>query len=72
MDQPRYSAKRWEKIFKTQMERRAFERISMKSILRIFRYCRKRIIALSVENRVLKTQLEYYRAIIESDHNKKH
>ena len=54
------------------MERRAFERISMKSILRIFRYCRKRIIALSIENQVLKTQLEYYRAIIESDHNKKH
>ena len=54
------------------MERRAFERISMKSILRIFKYCRKRIIALSIENRVLKTQLEYYRAIIESDHNKKH
>ena len=44
----------------------------MKSILRIFKYCRKRIIALSIENRVLKTQLEYYSAIVESDNYKKH
>jgi hypothetical protein len=44
----------------------------MKSILRIFRYCRKRIIALSVQNRVLKMQLEFYKAIVESDNHKKH
>jgi hypothetical protein len=44
----------------------------MKSILRIFKYCRKRIIALSIENHILKTQLEYYRAIIESNEHKKH
>ena len=44
----------------------------MIAILRIFRYCRKRIIALKVENHILKTQLEYYRAIVESDNQKKH
>ena len=44
----------------------------MKAILRIFKYCRKRIIALSIENKILKTQLEYYRAIVESDNQKKH
>ena len=44
----------------------------MKSILRIFKYARKRIIALSIENQVLKTQLEYYRAIIGSDNYNKH
>ena len=44
----------------------------MIGILRIFKYCRKRLIALSIENRVLKTQLEYYRAIVESDNHKKH
>jgi hypothetical protein len=44
----------------------------MIAILRIFKYCRKRLIALSIENRVLKTQLEYYRAIVESNNHKKH
>ncbi len=44
----------------------------MIGILRIFKYCRKRLIALSIENRVLKTQLEYYRAIVESNNHKKH
>jgi hypothetical protein len=44
----------------------------MKAILRIFKYCRKRIIALSIENQILKTQLEYYKAIVESDNHKKH
>ena len=44
----------------------------MIAILRIFKYCRKRLIALSIENRVLKTQLEYYRAIVESNNQKKH
>jgi hypothetical protein len=31
---------------------------SMKAILRIFKYCRKRIIKLSIENRKLKLQLK--------------
>jgi hypothetical protein len=44
----------------------------MKAILRIFKYCRKRIIALSIENRQLKQQIEYLRAVIQSDHNIKH
>ena len=39
----------------------------MKSILRIFKYARKRIIALALENRRLKARLEIYQAIIESD-----
>ena len=44
----------------------------MKTILRIFKYCRKRIIALSIENRQLKMQIEYLRAVIQSDDNVKH
>ena len=44
----------------------------MKAILRIFRYARKRLIKLSLENKMLKTQLEYYRAIVESDIHRKH
>ena len=44
----------------------------MKAILRIFKYARRRIIALSLENQMLRGQLEYYRAIVESDFNKKH
>ena len=44
----------------------------MKNILRIFKYCRKRIIALSIENRQLKIQIEYLRAVIQSDDNVKH
>jgi len=39
----------------------------MKSILRIFKYARRRIIALALENRRLKARLELYQAIIESD-----
>ena len=39
----------------------------MKSILRIFKYARKRIIAFALENRRLKARLEIYQAIIESD-----
>ena len=46
--------------------------VVMKAILRIFRYARKRLIKLSLENKMLKTQLEYYRAIIESDIHRKH
>tara|TARA_A100001035_G_scaffold279778_1_gene282253 strand:+ start:2197 stop:2331 length:135 start_codon:yes stop_codon:yes gene_type:complete len=44
----------------------------MKAILRIFKFARKRLIKLSIENKMLKTQLEYYRAIIESNTHKKH
>jgi len=44
----------------------------MKNILRIFKYCRKRIIALSIENKQLKMQIEYLRAVIQSDDNVKH
>ena len=39
----------------------------MKSILRIFKYARRRIITLAIENRRLKAQLEIYQAIVESD-----
>ncbi len=44
----------------------------MIAILRIFKYCRKRIIALKVENTILKTQLEYYKAVLESIDKSKH
>ena len=44
----------------------------MKAILRIFKYARKRIIALSLENKMLKVQIEYYSAIVESDIHRKH
>jgi|TARA_R100000988_G_scaffold69801_1_gene35852 hypothetical protein len=39
----------------------------MKAILRIFKYARRRIIALSLENARLKARLEIYQAIVESD-----
>lgn len=44
----------------------------MIGILRIFKYVRKRLIKLSLENKILKTQLEYYKAIVESNNNRKH
>ena len=44
----------------------------MKSILRIFRYARKRIIALSIENARLRARLEIYQAIVDSIYEKKH
>ena len=44
----------------------------MIGLLRIFKYVRKRLIKLSLENKMLKTQLEYYRAIVESDIHRKH
>ena len=44
----------------------------MIGLLRIFKYVRKRLIKLSLENKMLKNQLEYYRAIIQADNNKKH
>ena len=44
----------------------------MKALLRIFRYCRIRIIKLSIENRQLKMQIEYLRAVLNQDDNTKH
>ncbi|BAQ91314.1 hypothetical protein [uncultured Mediterranean phage uvMED] len=44
----------------------------MRSILRIFKYVRKRLIILSIENKRLKMQLEFYKAIVESENNNKH
>ena len=44
----------------------------MKAILRIFKYVRKRLIKLSLENRRLKMQLEFYKAMVESNNKKKH
>ena len=44
----------------------------MKGLLRIFKYVRKRLIKLSIENRRLKTQLEFYKAIVESYNKRKH
>lgn len=44
----------------------------MAAILRIFKYCRKRIIALSIENRQLKMQIEYLRAVLNQDDNTRH
>ena len=40
--------------------------------LRLFKYVRKRLIKLSLENKMLKRQLEYYRAIVESIEKRKH
>ena len=44
----------------------------MIGLLRIFKSGRKRLIKLSIENKMLKTQLEYYRAVLESIDKKKH
>jgi len=44
----------------------------MLQILRIFKFVRKRLIKLSIENKMLKSQLEYYKAILESMDNRKH
>jgi hypothetical protein len=44
----------------------------MSAILRIFKYVRKRLINLSIENKRLKMQLSYYKALLESDNSKKH
>ena len=44
----------------------------MRGILRIFKYVRKRLIKLSIENRRLKMQLEFYKFIVESNNKKKH
>ena len=44
----------------------------MTSILRIFKYCRNRIIKLSIENKQLKLQIEYLRATLNKDEYTKH
>ncbi len=44
----------------------------MIGFLRLFKYVRKRLIKLSIENKRLKEQLEYYRAMIESRDERKH
>ncbi len=44
----------------------------MIGLLRIFKYVRKRLIKLSIENKILKRQLEYYRAVVESIDKSKH
>tara|TARA_B100001248_G_C27081754_1_gene318676 strand:+ start:182 stop:316 length:135 start_codon:yes stop_codon:yes gene_type:complete len=44
----------------------------MIGLLRIFKYVRKRLIKLSIENKMLKRQLEYYRAVLESIDKSKH
>ena len=44
----------------------------MRSILRIFKYCRNRIIKLSIENKQLKLQIEYLRATLTKDEYTKH
>tara|TARA_Y100000361_G_scaffold140119_1_gene143859 strand:+ start:551 stop:685 length:135 start_codon:yes stop_codon:yes gene_type:complete len=44
----------------------------MLGLLRIFKYVRKRLIKLSIENKMLKRQLEYYRAVLESIDKSKH
>jgi len=44
----------------------------MLGLLRIFKYVRKRLIIISIENKRLKVQLEFYKAIVESDNQKKH
>ena len=41
-------------------------------ILRLLKYVRKRLIKLSLENKMLKVQLEYYRAVVESIEKRKH
>nr|BAR32002.1 hypothetical protein [uncultured Mediterranean phage uvMED] len=44
----------------------------MKALLRIFRYARKRIIKLSIENHILKQRIALYQAILDEPYEKKH
>ena len=44
----------------------------MKALLRIFKYARRRIIALSLENRRLKAQVKILQAAIEAKVETKH
>ena len=43
----------------------------LKAILRIFRFARRRIIALSIENARLRARVELYQAIVDADYEKK-
>ena len=43
----------------------------MKNFLRIFKFLRKRLIKISIENKPLKEQLEIYEAILEAQDVKK-
>jgi hypothetical protein len=43
----------------------------MKNFLRIFKFLRKRLIKISIENKLLKEQLEIYEAILEAQDVKK-
>lgn len=43
----------------------------MKNFLRIFKYVRTRLINLSLENKILKTQLEFYKSLVESQNETK-
>ena len=43
----------------------------MKNFLRIFKFLRKRLINISIENKLLKQQLEIYEAILEAQDVKK-
>ena len=42
------------------------------AFLRILKYARKRIIALSIENRKLKAQVKIFQSVIESEVETKH
>jgi len=44
----------------------------MKGFLRLFKYCRLRIIKLNIENRQLKERIKYLTLINESKKNVKH
>ena len=45
---------------------------TISAFLRIFRYARKRINALSIENRRLKAQVKILQSVIESEIETKH
>lgn len=44
----------------------------LKAILRIFKYSRRRIIALSIENARLRARVALYQAILDEPYEKKH
>ena len=45
---------------------------AISAFLRIFKYARKRIIALSIENRRLNAQVQILQSVIESEIETKH
>jgi len=45
---------------------------AISGFLRIFKYARRRIIALSIENRKLKAQVKIFQSVIESEVETKH